>query len=123
MKRALASLIVALLMSAPLVAGELDQEIKSPAKPEALAVKAPSTPVSELDAESPTQAWGRYRWGAWGCGYRGWGWGGYGGWGVGFYRPWGGWCGGWGGCYPRWGWGVNVGFYRPWGGFYHGGCW
>ena len=82
---------------------------------------------TELDRETPAQAW-RFRgwggrgWGGWGRGGwgRGWGWGGrgWGGWGWG--HRWGGW--GWGGYgwggygWGGWGWGwpsYSVGYYSP----------
>jgi hypothetical protein len=86
-------------------AGELDKEAaKSNAAPAAVAATTTNSPAvgTELDKESPQDAYHHH--GGWGggWGHRGWGggWGGYG------YRGWG---GGWGGYGYR----SFGGFYRP----------
>jgi hypothetical protein len=115
----------ALALGGPLRAGELDRE-QSPARPAAPLAKAykaeaQTTPAaSELDRESPGQAW-RFRCG-WGGGWGPW-WGGFCG---PCYSPWFSACfytpvfscyspcfyGGWGGFNGGWG----GGFYGGWGG-------
>jgi hypothetical protein len=112
MARLIGCLSVVLLAAMPLRAGELDREFGPEAVPaSAVAPESLATTLitdiplaGELDAESPTQAWG------WGHGRRF-------GFGIGWGRPWGGW--GWGG-----GWG-SIGWGRPWGGWGWGGggCW
>ena len=117
-------LMVAILTAVPAWAGELDKEFISqpnkaakaggqkdrPAATQLSDVKAATAKASELDDESPTQAyrggWGRGS-GGWGRGWGGWG-RGWGGWG----RGWGGWGGGWYG-YRGWGWGRG---WSGWGG-------
>jgi hypothetical protein len=160
-------LTIAILSAAPAWAGELDQEfVSQPSKAaKARAEKGllPATTTakaqlsqeqakvalakgSELDDESPAQAyrggwgrggggWGR-GWGGWGRGWGGWG-RGWGGWGRGWYgyrgwgwgRGWGGWgWGGWGGGWPyyasawRWGWGwpYYASLWRPYVGYGYG---
>ena len=101
MKAHLIALVVACGLAVPAVAGELDREYQGS---DAKATAAKTSPVAasklatatELDKESPTQAWRR---GGWGGGFRG------------------GWGHGWG---RGWGWG-HVGWYRPYHGFY--GSW
>jgi hypothetical protein len=112
-------------LAATASAGELDREfkggdVKAKATAPESATKSAIERVAgtELDKESPTQAWRRGGWG-WGGGWgRGWGWGGgWGrGWGVGWGRGWGGW--GWGR-----GWGVSVGWGGGWGGWGWGSGW
>src|SRR2546421_11246583 len=82
-------------VSSPIVAGKTTSSAAGAvsAKQQSATDKAGT---SELDQESPTQA---YRRGGWGGGWRG-GWGG-------------GWRGGWGGYYR--GWGGYYGGRRPWG--------
>src|SRR5438874_6092372 len=121
MVRLMAGLVVALLGAAPVWAGELDGDFvgvpgmapkvqeKAIAAPlsslaQQMDAKAALAKSSELDEESPAQA---YRRGGWGGG--GWGRGG-GGWGRGWGRGWGGWGRGWGG-----GWGRGWYGYRGWG--------
>jgi hypothetical protein len=158
MVRLMAGLAVALLGAAPVWAGELDgdfagaQSKATKAQAVAPALSSPAQQIdakaglakgSELDDESPAQAyrggWGGGRgWGGWGRGgWGGWGRGGWGGWGRGWggwgrgwygYRGWGwgrGW-GGWGGGWPyyasawRWGWGwpYYASLWRPYVGYY-----
>src|SRR5262245_18761360 len=128
--------MAALLLGAPLWAGELDAEFgrKAPTTkaadlpPAALDQDAAQAPASELDDESPAQAhrrgWGHGWRGGWGVGWRG-GWGGWRGW----YGGYGGWAryGGWGYGYgygwrgwPRYGWGGYVGWpsYYPYISYY-----
>jgi hypothetical protein len=143
--RLIAGLVVALLGAVPVWAGELDGDFAGP-KGQSLKAgekirPAPAEPTdrgksdlakgSELDDESPAQAyrggggrgWGGRGWGGggrgWGGGYgRGWGgWGrGWGGWGRGWYGGWGrGWYGGWG-----WGWPYYAGLWRPYWGYGYG---
>jgi hypothetical protein len=133
MVRHLATLTIALVVTMPLWAGELDREFAGAApKARVAAVTSPSSlngpslsqasqqqlqaPValakgSELDRESPTQASRGGR--GWGGGHGGWGghgWGGgHGGWGG---RGWG---GGWGRGYRGWGWGGRYGGWGGWG--------
>src|SRR5438128_4370423 len=121
MLRLFTGLAAVALMAGPALAGELDGEFAgkkngspvvtaktpSPSTNAALAKEqsaADKAKASELDQESPTQA---YRRGGWGGGWRG-------GWGGGWR---GGWGGGWGGYYR--GWGGYYGWRRPWG--YWGG--
>jgi hypothetical protein len=119
MRMHLVAVAAALSLGTPIFAGELDREFKQ-SRGEVLetASKAATGPASEklarpqlagseLDEESPTQAW-HYR--------RGWGYGG--GWGYG--RGWGGYSVGWG--YGRgWGYGGGWGGYRVgWGGYGYG---
>jgi hypothetical protein len=99
-------------LATPVWAGELDREFKAgDVKAPATAPRSsPKTVIelvsgSELDQESPTQAWRR---GGWGGHYGGWG---------GHYGGWGGRYGGWG---HGWGYG-HVGYHRSYyGGFYGG---
>lgn len=121
---------LALVAFAPAVrAGELDRDgVKAkPALVAAAGATAKAPAGSEMDKESPQDA---YRWhGGWGgWGYRGYGhWGGWGGWGYRGYGGWGGWgyrglgWGGWG--YRGLGWGgyYPAGFYYP--GFYSSYYW
>lgn len=116
MLRTILGLGLALGLTLPLAAGEMDNDTsaKKTQPTSALATDVPNTATaaSELDNESPTQSWRRYGWGGWGCGYRG-GWG----WGSGYRCGWGGgW--GWGGYYRPYygGWNVSFGYARPWGG-------
>jgi hypothetical protein len=119
--------LAALLMAGPALAGELDREYSgkktgspavsgkssSPSNNAALAQRQSGTEnarASELDEESPTQAYRRGGWGGgwrggWGGGWRGGYWGGYRGWGgyYGWRRPWGGY---WGGPYV----GIGIGY-------------
>jgi hypothetical protein len=166
MVRIMMALGIALLAVRPVAADELDKEFgdvgsktRLAAPKSTLASADPSGAVpslkeqsdakasmkkgSELDDESPAQAyrggwgggWGR-RWGGWGRGWygggRGWGWGGWGrGWGGWWGRGWGwnrGWgWGGWGGGWPYYaslsrpyiGYGYGSGYYYPYGGY----CW
>ena len=146
MTRYLWCLAIAVLAGTSLRAGELDEEFaaKSPATPTVQKRIAPVNVVtaglsaragkasadgwkaSEMDAETPTQAWH----GGWGgCGWRGCGWrGGWGGYG------WGGWRGGWGGYgwggWGGYGWrGWGLGYYPSYFGYGYGGypgwgsCW
>lgn len=117
MLRSILSLAFVAGLTLPLVAGEMDNDTTTkktqPAATLGYGAVNTATAASELDQESPTQAWRRYGWGGWGCGYRG-GWG-YG-WGVGYRPYYGGW--GWGGYYRPYygGWNVSFGYARPWGG-------
>src|SRR5216683_4373848 len=134
MVRIMMALAVALLAVAPVAADELDKEFGAIAGKTPQAVlksggpqtNSASTPSlkdqsdaktawmkgSELDDESPTQAY-RAGWG----GGRGRGWGGWG-------RGWsGGWGGGWGGWWGR-GWGWNRGWgWGGWGWPYYASIW
>jgi hypothetical protein len=112
------ALAAALGLAIPAFAGELDREFKgSDVKVRATATAPPtdlaSTRVSgtELDEESPTQAWRR---GGWGGHYGGWGhgWGGH-------YHGGGYYHGGWG---HGWGYG-HVGYHRSYYGFYGASYW
>jgi len=146
MGRFIAGLATLLLGTSPVWAGELDRDctgpkgkainpgdkVLSPSKATGLQTLLPSNGKdalgkgSELDEESPTQAyrvggWGR-GWGGWGRGWGGWGWGrgwyGYRGWGWG----WGGWRWGWP-YYARawaWGWPNYAGLWRPYVGYGYG---
>ena len=137
MVRLMVGLAVGLLGAASVQAGELDGDFpgaqgKAP-KAQVIAISTALTALaqktdaksalakgSELDDESPAQAyrggWGR-GWGGWGRGSGGWGrgWGGWGwgGWGRGWYgyRGWGG--GGWGWPYyaRAWRWGYGWPYY------------
>lgn len=122
MLRSILGLSLALGLTLPLTAGEMDNDASAkktqPTVAQSATTASATSAVSELDKESPTQSWRR-------CGYGGWGWGGgyrsyvsvgypnygYGyGWG-GYYRPY------YPAYYPYYG-GVSVGFgyARPWGG-------
>jgi hypothetical protein len=119
MRKHIFALVAALGLATVSSAGELDREFKggdakgSVTTPKALPETASKVSTgTELDDESPTQAWRRYGgYGGWGRGYGGWGHG-YGGWGRGY--------GGWG--HGR-GWGVSIGVgyggwgYGGWGGY------
>lgn len=98
-------LAIVLFAGSQAYCGELDNEFPGKSAPVNKAVATPAhtqmtslAPVkagTEMDRETPSQAWGR----GWGGGYRGWG-----GWG----RGWGGWG------YRGWGWpGYVAGFYAP----------
>jgi len=107
----LPALAAALGLAIPAFAGELDREFKGSDVKVRGTATAPATEVAstrvsgtELDDESPTQAWRRHGWGGgWGHGYRGWG----GGWGVG-YRSW---------YRPSYGFYGGLGY---WPSYYHG---
>jgi hypothetical protein len=124
MRMHLIAIAAVICLAVPLSAGELDREFKGGDVKALATVARPSTAPSdktiastELDKESPTQAWRRGGWGGyhggwgWGGGYRGWG-GYHGGWGWGGgYRGWGGYGLGWGGGYR--GWGLSAAYYYP----------
>jgi hypothetical protein len=91
-------MLVTMVWCALAAGSELDREMALAQTPAALIAQ---TKGSELDGESPTQAWwcrprfgcGWGGWGGWGrCGWGGWGgwglrncgWGGWGGWGCGY---------------------------------------
>ncbi|HEX3150008.1 MAG TPA: hypothetical protein VHR66_18165 [Gemmataceae bacterium] len=119
MRMHLIAAVAVICLAMPVSAGELDREFKG-ADVKALTTTAGSKDKSvastELDKESPVQAWRRGGWGGfhggwgWGGGYRGWG-GYHGGWGWGVgYRGWGGYGYGWGGYR---GWGLSAAYYWP----------
>src|SRR4051794_25936518 len=107
----------------PVGAGELDREFKGGDAKASATAPSPKSVIAvvsgtELDKDSPTQAWRR---GGWGGHYGGWG-GHYGGWGHhGGWGHYGGWGQGWGyghvgyrsyyGFYGGWGYGAS--YYRP----------
>jgi hypothetical protein len=120
MSKYIVAVVVALGLSATARADEMDQDRAgrpTPPAPEAAFAPFDLTALAaatELDRETPSQAWFVRRWGGWGWGWGrpwGWGWGrpwgwGWGrplAWGLGWGRPWGwGWGGGWGvgpGCF------------------------
>jgi hypothetical protein len=105
MLRLLASAVTGMLVLGAVRAGELDKEfagkkaISANAANDLNAPTADKVKASELDDESPDQAYRGWR-GGWGRGYRGYGW-------SGGYRGY-----GWGAGYRGYGWG---GYNRPYG--------
>ena len=127
MLRTIALLTVSLGLACPLTAGEMDNETGAKKVQPPAAAASPSTAaakVSELDQESPTQAWHRRCWGGWGWrssfySYPAYSWGGY-------YTPYYSYSPYYASYSPYYASpyaSFSIGYYRPWGGVRVGFGW